>query len=1011
MLALLWTALADAASQGAPHALEPVSITIEESITVADAPVALPPAVITIEESITVADAPLVAPPAVITVNEAITITDAPLVLPPAVVTVNESITVTDAPLVLPPAVVTVNEAITVADAPVALPPAVVTVNETITVADAPLVAPPAVVTVNETITVADAPLVLPPAVITVNEAITVADAPLVLPPAVITVNEAITVADAPLVLPPAVITVNEAITVADAPPVLPPVDLWVSKTGPPGPVQLGDSVTYALKVGNGPPFIGFVGNRAQDARFNVPIGSLPNVGGAPTQGFMAYDASGPREPYFGSTAYARVSSPRPNVAPYAAASTQIAGFDSLSVLSPDGLAYDVSGMLIDTTRILDLRGEGRLRDDDPRFQDPHVLFYYLDANGHRSEKRTYVGGSFSLINRSTGLAEATGAASFLTLLVDYDAGQIKGWGEIALAPGSDLYEELTARYGSARLFLVGVTNTSPVFEDSPAGVPTAERYAVYNASFTLVPVQAFVIGTPATGVTVVDTLPAGVAFVSATASQGSCHEAGGAVRCDIGSLAGGATATATIVVRASAPGTHVNTATVMADQFDLDASNNAGTAITRVNGPAVAANDSYGVDEDTLLIIGAPGVLANDADPDGDPLRALLASGPAHGTLALNVTGSFTYTPTLDYSGPDSFTYVANDGALDSNVATVTITVRPVNDSPAATGDSYTTNEDTLLIIGAPGVLGNDTDLDGDPLRALLVSGPVHGTLALNVTGSFTYTPSLDYNGPDSFTYRASDGALDSNVATVTITVRPVNDPPILLPIGQMAGQYSDPVGYKTSGTQNVPSSFTIVGSDVDNSCAELAFTAVGLPGNLTIVNNGGCTATVRGRVVAPAGTYPVVYTIADGTGGFATRTANLIIERESAQVRYTGDRMASGPAAGVAVNLRASITEDLDGSPGTAVDPTNAPGVVFSICDVLPSLRQAKCYEVPATSVAATDVPGVWAAVARSSLPVGRWRVVVRFVPGNRYFAGPDSPSAFISTGPDRAPPATSK
>lgn len=88
------------------------------------------------------------------------------------------------------------------------------------------------------------------------------------------------------------------------------------------------------------------------------------------------------------------------------------------------------------------------------------------------------------------------------------------------------------------------------------------------------------------------------------------------------------------------------------------------------------------------------------------------------------------------------------------------------------ATNDSYSTNEDTALTVPAPGVLGNDTDADSNPLTAVLVSGPAHGTLTLNPDGSFTYTPSANFSGADSFTYKANDGQADSNVATVSLTV-----------------------------------------------------------------------------------------------------------------------------------------------------------------------------------------------------------------------------------------------
>src|SRR5262249_49681204 len=133
------------------------------------------------------------------------------------------------------------------------------------------------------------------------------------------------------------------------------------------------------------------------------------------------------------------------------------------------------------------------------------------------------------------------------------------------------------------------------------------------------------------------------------------------------------------------------------------------------------------------------------------------------------------------NYNGPDSFTYKANDGGLDSNVATVSLTVNNVDDAPVAGNDSYTLAEDGVLVVAANGVLANDSDAEGDALGAILVSGPVHGTLTPHADGSFAYTPNANYNGSDSFTYKANDGSLDSNVATVTLTITPVNDAPVV--------------------------------------------------------------------------------------------------------------------------------------------------------------------------------------------------------------------------------------
>jgi VCBS repeat-containing protein len=201
---------------------------------------------------------------------------------------------------------------------------------------------------------------------------------------------------------------------------------------------------------------------------------------------------------------------------------------------------------------------------------------------------------------------------------------------------------------------------------------------------------------------------------------------------------------------------------------------------VTPVNDDPVTADDAYAVDEDTTLTVDvAGGVLANDTDVDGDPLAVSLVSGPANGTLTLNADGSFEYTPTSNFNGSDSFTYSVSDGTSSSE-ATVTIAVNPVNDPPATVNDEYTTEEDTPLVIAAPGVLANDSDVDGDPLEAILVNPPQHGSVTLNADGSFTYTPNENFNGVDGFSYLAEDGAGNSEVASVTITVSPVNDAPV---------------------------------------------------------------------------------------------------------------------------------------------------------------------------------------------------------------------------------------
>ncbi|QTA78941.1 Immunoglobulin-like fold-containing protein [Desulfonema limicola] len=239
---------------------------------------------------------------------------------------------------------------------------------------------------------------------------------------------------------------------------------------------------------------------------------------------------------------------------------------------------------------------------------------------------------------------------------------------------------------------------------------------------------------------------------------------------------------------------------------FDIMVMDNGGTAngginfspvqtfsiiVEPVNDPPKAVEDAYETGEDIPLTIAAPGLLINDSDPDNNSLTAVKLSDPSHGSVQMDATGGFTYTPASDYNGPDSFTYKTTDGILDSGTATVSLIVNPTNDPPAALNDTYTTNEDTPLTVSSPGILGNDTDVDGNSLTCVLLSSPLNGSLTFNQDGSFVYNPYDSFTGIDKFTYRASDGSLQSNPGEVSITVSSINDAPVLNTLGVLSLGY----------------------------------------------------------------------------------------------------------------------------------------------------------------------------------------------------------------------------
>ena len=175
------------------------------------------------------------------------------------------------------------------------------------------------------------------------------------------------------------------------------------------------------------------------------------------------------------------------------------------------------------------------------------------------------------------------------------------------------------------------------------------------------------------------------------------------------------------------------------------------------------AQNDGpYAVIEDTALTVGAAdGLLANDTGL----ATPVVVSGPAHGTVAVASDGSFTYTPNADYSGSDRFTYSASDG-LNTFGAVATFDVSFVNDTPVAAGDAYANNVGSQITVEAPGVLANDTDVDGDPLVAVLDTG----TVTLNEDGSFTATAS------GTFSYIACDRPLDAGACPAGSASDPVS-------------------------------------------------------------------------------------------------------------------------------------------------------------------------------------------------------------------------------------------
>jgi Ca2+-binding RTX toxin-like protein len=259
---------------------------------------------------------------------------------------------------------------------------------------------------------------------------------------------------------------------------------------------------------------------------------------------------------------------------------------------------------------------------------------------------------------------------------------------------------------------------------------------------------------------------------------------------------------------------------------------------------------------------------------------------------------------------------------AVSDAVPSVTISYAPANAPPVANADSYTTDEDTPLTVAAPGVLGNDTDADGDALGAVLVKGPAQGTLTLNADRSFTYTPAANFNGSDSFTYKASDGQAESNTATVSLTVTPVNDAPTVAvaPDGSCgADDRSGTLSLTVADVESSPGSLTLAGSSSSEELvpnANLSFAGAGADRSVTATAASGRTGTAVLTITVSDGA-------ADGTVEITLRAAgggnDALSETAGSDMLFgqSGNDSLSGEG-GIDVLCGGSGNDALDGGDG---------------------------------------------------------------------------------------------
>lgn len=198
--------------------------------------------------------------------------------------------------------------------------------------------------------------------------------------------------------------------------------------------------------------------------------------------------------------------------------------------------------------------------------------------------------------------------------------------------------------------------------------------------------------------------------------------------------------------------------------------------------------DDSATLAEDTPITLDA---LANDLNARQPGFVPVIVDDPAHGQVTINADGSFNFVPDKDWNGEDRFTYKLSDGRVDSNLATVSLTVTPVNDAPVTVADATSVGEDGTLVASG-NLLANDSDVDAATVLTVAAPGEyvgAYGTLTLAQDGSYSYTLANDSNVvqalragevvTDVFAYAASDG-LTSTPAQLTVTITGENDAPV---------------------------------------------------------------------------------------------------------------------------------------------------------------------------------------------------------------------------------------
>jgi hypothetical protein len=342
-------------------------------------------------------------------------------------------------------------------------------------------------------------------------------------------------------------------------------------------------------------------------------------------------------------------------------------------------------------------------------------------------------------------------------------------------------------------------------------------------------------------------------------------------------------------------------------------------TVTVGFDNPPVATDDTAIMLEDTPLAIPDVALLANDHDVDFQTLTVTAVGNATHGTVAHAGTTT-TFTPATDYNGPASFEYTISDG-FKTDVASVTVTVLPVNDAPVAVADSTETSEDSAASFLAADLAANDTDVDGDSLLVTAVTATVntHGTVTLS-GGIVTYTPEANFNGDASFTYTVFDGSATAT-GTVTVTVTPVDDAPVAV------SDTSTAVEDSTANQINVLANDT----DIDGGPISIASVTQAAHGTVAIVNSNSavtytpapdyCNHVIVGLVPNASLFDQFTYTLSPG--GSTTTVTVTVSCVDDPPVANNDTATVNEGSTNTTINVLANDT-DIDGGPRSIASAT---------------------------------------------------------------------------------------